>query len=198
MPTEPPTWSTWPEAARVVLHPPHLRKTVTIAVVVGTVLFCINQLDVVLRGDATAWRWPGSQSVHVSVQSSPPRAMQRRTIPSPSPLTTSTRSRFVASRPNNVWSATAAQSAAGSALLTISTRSASIVAGVLDRRRRGPPLAERQPADGAASRPSSTAPSPDTTPPATRPAVPSTHAASATAAARLSGTSRVSDGGDSH
>lgn len=57
MPTEPPTWSTWPEAARVVLHPPHLRKTVTIAVVVGTVLFCINQLDVVLAGDATAATW---------------------------------------------------------------------------------------------------------------------------------------------
>jgi hypothetical protein len=57
MPTEPPTWSTWPEAARVVLHPPHLRKTATIALVVGTVLFCINQLDVVLRGDATTAVW---------------------------------------------------------------------------------------------------------------------------------------------
>lgn len=54
---DPPTWSTWPEAARVVLHRPHLRKTVTIALVVGTVLFCINQLDVVLRGDATAVVW---------------------------------------------------------------------------------------------------------------------------------------------
>jgi hypothetical protein len=30
---------------------------VTIALVVGTVLFCINQLDVVLRGDATAVVW---------------------------------------------------------------------------------------------------------------------------------------------
>ena len=57
MSVEPPTWSTWPEAARVVLHPPHLRKTVTIALLVGTVLFCINQLDVVLRGDATAVVW---------------------------------------------------------------------------------------------------------------------------------------------
>jgi hypothetical protein len=57
MPVEPPTWSTWPEAARVVLHPPHLRKTVTIALLVGTVLFGINQLDVVLRGDATAAVW---------------------------------------------------------------------------------------------------------------------------------------------
>jgi hypothetical protein len=53
----PPTWSTWPGAARVILHPPHLRKTLTIALVVGTVLFCINQLDVVLRGDATGAVW---------------------------------------------------------------------------------------------------------------------------------------------
>ena len=57
MSTAPPTWSTWPEAVRVVLHPPHLRKTVTIALVVGSVLFCINQLDVVLRGDATTAVW---------------------------------------------------------------------------------------------------------------------------------------------
>ena len=38
-------------------HPPHLRQTVTIALVVGTVLFAINQLDVVLRGDATVVIW---------------------------------------------------------------------------------------------------------------------------------------------
>ncbi len=57
MSVEPPTWSTWPEAARVVLYPPHLRKTVTIALVVGTVLFAINQLDVVVRGDANAVVW---------------------------------------------------------------------------------------------------------------------------------------------
>ena len=54
---EPPTWTTWPEAVNVVCHRPHLRKTATIALVVGTVLFCINQLDVVLRGDATAVVW---------------------------------------------------------------------------------------------------------------------------------------------
>jgi len=54
---EPPTWETWRQAAEVVLYPPHLRKTATIALVVGTVLFCINQLDVVLRGDATPAVW---------------------------------------------------------------------------------------------------------------------------------------------
>jgi hypothetical protein len=52
-----PTWRTWREALRVVAYPPHLRKTVTIALVVGTILFVINQLDVVLRGDASTIVW---------------------------------------------------------------------------------------------------------------------------------------------
>lgn len=54
---EPPTWTTWRQAVGVVLYRPHLRRTVAITLVVGTVLFCINQLDVVLRGDATAVVW---------------------------------------------------------------------------------------------------------------------------------------------
>jgi hypothetical protein len=41
----------------VVLYPANLRKTVGIAVLVGSVLFCINQLDVVLRGKATTLVW---------------------------------------------------------------------------------------------------------------------------------------------
>jgi hypothetical protein len=40
-----------------VVDAAHLRQTITIALVVGTVLFAINQLDVVLRGDATALVW---------------------------------------------------------------------------------------------------------------------------------------------
>jgi hypothetical protein len=55
--TGPPKWSTWPEAIRVLLYPAYLRKTVSIAFLVGTVLFAINQLDVVVRGDATALVW---------------------------------------------------------------------------------------------------------------------------------------------
>lgn len=51
------TWATWREAIRVVVYRPHLRKTALIALAVGTVLFCINQLDVVLRGDATTSVW---------------------------------------------------------------------------------------------------------------------------------------------
>lgn len=51
------TWRTLREALAVVFYRPHLRKTATIAVVVGTILFCINQLDVVLRGEATTAVW---------------------------------------------------------------------------------------------------------------------------------------------
>lgn len=47
-----PTWSSVPEAVSVVVHRPHLRMSLTTAVVVGTMLFAINQLDVVLAGDA--------------------------------------------------------------------------------------------------------------------------------------------------
>ncbi len=50
---DPPTWSSWREALGVVSHTVHLKRTVTLALVVGTILFCINQLDVVLRGQAT-------------------------------------------------------------------------------------------------------------------------------------------------
>lgn len=41
----------------MVCYRPHLRNTVLIALVVGTILFCIKQLDVVLRGDADAGVW---------------------------------------------------------------------------------------------------------------------------------------------
>jgi hypothetical protein len=54
---KPPVWSGWREALGVVAYRPHLRKTMRIALVVGTVLFCINQLDVVLRGHATTATW---------------------------------------------------------------------------------------------------------------------------------------------
>ena len=53
----PPTWAGWREAFSVIAYRPHLRKTVRITLVVGTVLFCINQLDVVLAGRATFGVW---------------------------------------------------------------------------------------------------------------------------------------------
>lgn len=53
----PPTWTSAREAVRVVCHPPHLRKTVRVALLVGTILFCINQLVNVLGGKLDAGVW---------------------------------------------------------------------------------------------------------------------------------------------
>ena len=52
-----PTWSRYGEVPRVVFYGPHLRKTLRIALIVGTILFCINQLDVVLSGHTTLLVW---------------------------------------------------------------------------------------------------------------------------------------------
>lgn len=52
-----PTWRTWREALAVALEPRHLRATTRIALIVGTVLFAINHLDVVLAGDASTSTW---------------------------------------------------------------------------------------------------------------------------------------------
>ena len=41
-------------AVRYCCRPHHLRRTLTIAVVVGVILTAINQLDVILGGEATA------------------------------------------------------------------------------------------------------------------------------------------------
>jgi len=51
------TWSTWGEAVAVCASAHNLRRTIGVALVVGTLLFVINQLDVVLRGDATTFLW---------------------------------------------------------------------------------------------------------------------------------------------
>ena len=50
-------WTSGREALEVCLHRHHLVSTVRIAIVVGTILFVINQLDVVLAGRATAVLW---------------------------------------------------------------------------------------------------------------------------------------------
>jgi hypothetical protein len=42
------------DALGICLQPEHLRRTLTIAVVVGTILTAINQADVIARGDATS------------------------------------------------------------------------------------------------------------------------------------------------
>ncbi len=48
-----PTWATTREALGVVFHRPHLRKTVRIALVVGTILFAINHGDTLASGRVT-------------------------------------------------------------------------------------------------------------------------------------------------
>jgi hypothetical protein len=52
-----PTWSADREAWRVVAFRPHLRRTLLTALIVGTILFAINQLDVVISGAATTATW---------------------------------------------------------------------------------------------------------------------------------------------
>jgi hypothetical protein len=51
------SWWGWRQAMRVVLHPAHLKRTAATALVVGTILFAINQLNVVIDGQATAVTW---------------------------------------------------------------------------------------------------------------------------------------------
>lgn len=55
--TDAPRWSTGREALRVCLHRSHLWSTVRIALLVGTILFAVNHLDVVLAGGATTSLW---------------------------------------------------------------------------------------------------------------------------------------------
>jgi hypothetical protein len=52
-----PTWSTLRELARVVVAPQHLKRTVPVALVVGTAFFAMNQLGVILDGRATGLVW---------------------------------------------------------------------------------------------------------------------------------------------
>ena len=52
-----PEWSTWREALGVIGFRPHLAKTIRIALVVGTILFCITQLNLVLEHRAGAVVW---------------------------------------------------------------------------------------------------------------------------------------------
>ena len=47
----------WRVALAYVPRREHLRRTVRIALVVGIVLTTVNQLDVMVRGDATAITW---------------------------------------------------------------------------------------------------------------------------------------------
>lgn len=52
-----PSWRTWRQAVAVICFPQHLRSTIRITLVIGTVLFAINHLDVVLSGRASLATW---------------------------------------------------------------------------------------------------------------------------------------------
>jgi hypothetical protein len=51
------SWSSWREAALVIACPKHVKRTITLALSVGTVFFAMNQLPLVLAGHATAALW---------------------------------------------------------------------------------------------------------------------------------------------
>jgi hypothetical protein len=61
-----PTWSTPRELVRVVLAPQHLRRTISVALIVGTVFFAMNQLSVILDGRATTVVWIKSAMTYLT------------------------------------------------------------------------------------------------------------------------------------
>ncbi len=56
-PIQPATWRTWRDMPRLCFSARSLRSTVAVALVVGSALFTINQLDVVVAGHATGRVW---------------------------------------------------------------------------------------------------------------------------------------------
>src|SRR3954471_2592244 len=52
-----PTWSTFRELVSVAITPRSLKRTLSVAVIVGTAFFSMNQLGVILDGHATALVW---------------------------------------------------------------------------------------------------------------------------------------------
>lgn len=54
---EPSRWRSWPQAMRLVTSPAMLRRTVLIALVVGTILSIVNQAYVVSAGRADSATW---------------------------------------------------------------------------------------------------------------------------------------------
>ena len=54
---DPPTWTKWSEIGSIILSPQYLKKTLRIALIIGSILFLINHLDEVLRGQATVAVW---------------------------------------------------------------------------------------------------------------------------------------------
>jgi hypothetical protein len=60
------SWSTGREALAVVGRPDNLKRTATIACVVGTVFFATNQLGPILGGHADAITWAKSALTYLT------------------------------------------------------------------------------------------------------------------------------------
>jgi len=52
-----PTWSSWGEAAKVILHRPYLVRTTRVALIVGAILFAINHYEEMIAGDVAPSTW---------------------------------------------------------------------------------------------------------------------------------------------
>jgi hypothetical protein len=66
------TCCTWRVGA-IVGRPRCLRRTITIALVVGTILFAINELDIILHGDVDAVGWIKAAGTYVASHVCRPR-----------------------------------------------------------------------------------------------------------------------------
>ena len=53
----PTTWSTARGLVSIVVAPQHLKRTMSVALIVGTAFFVMNQLGVILDGRGTALVW---------------------------------------------------------------------------------------------------------------------------------------------
>ena len=51
------TWTTWGEMLGVITAPANLKRTVTIALVIGTLFVTMNQLELILSGQASVIVW---------------------------------------------------------------------------------------------------------------------------------------------
>ena len=51
------TWSTWGEVLGVITAPANVKRSVTIALVIGTLFVAMNQLELIMSGDATFIVW---------------------------------------------------------------------------------------------------------------------------------------------
>jgi hypothetical protein len=51
------TWTTWGELLGVITAPANVKRTVSIALVIGTLFVAMNQLEVILSGQATLIVW---------------------------------------------------------------------------------------------------------------------------------------------